>query len=163
MNYHKTVDDIKKILELNHIKYDYLEHAPVRTSEEAAKIRPEKYSIEQGAKAIIVRIKITSSQKKFCMLVVPGSKRFDEIKVKNLLKAKDIRFANEEEVRTITSGIEPGGIPPFGNIFNLEVFVDKSLFEMDRIIFNAGDKRVSVSITTKDYIELVKPNIAEIT
>lgn len=161
MEYHKTSKVIIDLLQNNNFWFETFEHEPVRTSEEAAKIR-HGYSLHQGAKALVIRVKKTEKDKKFAMLVIPGDSRFDKEKVKRLFGAKDIRFATEEEVKKIMEEIEPGGVPPFGNLFGLEVFADKTLFDNPKIIFNAGDRRFSVAVKSKDYCELVKPRVETI-
>lgn len=143
--------------------FDYLTHEAVTTSEEAAKVRPDKYSLEQGTKALIVRIKEPGKNKRFVMLVIPGDKVFNEKVAKNVLNTKDIRFAFEDEVSTITDGVKIGGIPPFGNLFNLEVFLDTSVLNNETIIFNAGDRKVSIAVKTSDYVKIVEPTIVSIT
>jgi prolyl-tRNA editing enzyme YbaK/EbsC (Cys-tRNA(Pro) deacylase) len=97
------------------------------------------------------------------MLVCPGDKRFDNEKVKQIFNAKDVRFATEEEVAEITSGVQPGGVPPFGNLFDLEVVVDPRLLQNEKIVFNAGDRRFSVAMKSSDYVTLVQPKIEIIT
>jgi Ala-tRNA(Pro) deacylase len=159
--YHPVVAQIIELLEKNSCWFETFEHKPVRTSEEAAKIRTG-YSISQGAKALIVRIKITNSDKKFVMLVVPADKRFDPAKVKAMFNAKDVRFATEEEVSDLTSDVQPGGVPPFGNLFNLEFIVDPLLFENEKIVFNAGDRSFSVAMKSEDYKRILEPRIESI-
>lgn len=161
MEYHKTSEIIIDLLKKNNFWFETFEHEPVRTSEEAAKIR-HGYSLHQGAKALIIRVKRSEKDKVFVMLVIPGDKRFDNEKVKRLFEAKDIRFATEEEVKQITSGIEPGGVPPLGNLLGLEVVAERSLFDNQKIIFNAGDKRFSVAMKSKDYKQLANPRIETI-
>ncbi len=161
MEYHKTVEEIKNLLVQNGAWFETFEHESVRTSEDAAKVRTG-YSLSQGAKAMLVRVKKSAGEKLFAMLVVPGDKRFDIDKVKTLFSAKDIRFATEDEVKEITSGILPGGIPPFGNLFGLKVIADPSLFENEKIIFNAGDRSFSIAMKSEDYKKIVGPEITEI-
>ncbi len=161
MTFHKTVKTIKDIIERAGVWHEYFEHEPVRTSEEAAKIRPE-YSLAQGAKALIVRVKESGNKKYFTMFVVPGDSKFNEKSVLSLLNAKDIRFATQDEINVLTDGIEIGGIPPFGNLFDLNVYADKKIFENDKIIFNAGDKRVSIALKSSDYALLVHPQVVQI-
>ncbi|MFH1896276.1 MAG: YbaK/EbsC family protein [bacterium] len=162
MEYHPVVYKIKKLLTENKFWHETFEHAPVRTSEEAAKLRTG-YSINQGAKALIVRVKITKGNKKFAMLVVPGNMRFDISKVKEFFGAKDIRFATEAEVMEITGGVKVGGVPPFGNLFGLEVVADPKLFENEKIVFNAGDRQFSIGMKSQDYRKIVNPKVADIT
>jgi prolyl-tRNA editing enzyme YbaK/EbsC (Cys-tRNA(Pro) deacylase) len=162
MEYHPVVNKIVFLLKENKYWFESFEHEAVRTSEEAAKIRTG-YSLDQGAKAMIVRIKRTESDKIFVMLVVPANLRFDERKVKDFFGAKDIRFASEEEVEKITGGVLPGGVPPFGNLFGLEIIIDPKLLDNEKIIFNAGDRCFSVAMKSEDYVKLVRPQIESIT
>ena len=98
----------------------------------------------------------------FVMLVLPGDKKFSGLKVKKLFGTKDLRFATEEEISKLTDGIQIGGIPPFGNLFEIRVFVEKTLLENEKIIFNAGDRSFSVAMKARDYLEIVRPTIGEI-
>ena len=161
MEYHAVVRKIINILEGGKVWFEVFEHESVRTSEEAAKIRTG-YSLKQGAKTIIIKAKTSSDLSSYFMLVLPGDKKFDSKKVKKALKIKDIRFATEVEVLLITDGVQPGGVPPFGNIFGLQVIVDPTLIQNERIIFNAGDRRCSIAMKTKDYVGMVKPAIESI-
>jgi Ala-tRNA(Pro) deacylase len=161
---HPVADKIESILREGGFWYEKFLHEPVRTSEEAAKVRPE-YVQHQGTKALIVSAKQISADpvcnKRFIMLVVPGDKQFDKKKVKSELGFTDVRFALEDEVAKITEGVLPGGVPPFGNLFGLPVFVDIAVFDNEKIIFNAGDRRVSIGMKSADYRTLVTPTIAD--
>jgi Ala-tRNA(Pro) deacylase len=156
MEYHEVVSRILSLLNTNNCWHETFQHEAVRTSEEAARTRPG-YTLHQGAKAMIVRIK--NPQPKFVMLVLPADLRFDNTKVKSFLGAKDLRFASEEEIAELTGGVQPGAVPPFGNIFGLEVVVDLGLFENEKIVFNAGDRCFSVAMKSEDYKQLVAPQI----
>ena len=160
MSEHEIAQRIIDILTAKKYWHETFEHEPVRTSEDAAKIRPD-YTLKQGAKAIILRVKVPRVGKKFVMLAMPGDQKFDSSKIKLLLKSNDIRFATEEEVEVITDGVKPGGVPPFGNLFNIEVVCDEKLFENEKIIFNAG-RNYSIAMMAEDYKTLVKPLVADI-
>lgn len=161
MEYHPTVEKIKNLLKEHSCWFETFEHEPVRTSEEAAKMRTG-YTLEQGAKTIIARAKEPGTGRKFVMFVMPGNRKFDADKIKSHIGLVDIRFATEQEVSEITSGTLPGGVPPFGNIFNLEVFADKALFDNEKIVFNAGDKSYSIDMKSSDYKKVVDPVVADI-
>lgn len=140
--------------------FESFHHEAVRTSEEAAALRPE-YTIDQGAKALIVRVKNATRGKHFVMLVLPGGARFDSVMVKTNFGFSDIRFATEAEVADITGGVLPGGVPPFGSLFGLSVYLDSALLQHERIIFNAGDRRFSVGMLARDYVALEQPTVAQ--
>lgn len=161
MEYHPIVEKITTLLGGRDVWYETFEHEAVRTSEEAAALRTG-YTIHQGAKALIVRVKHPQQGKHFVMFVVPGSARFSIEKVKALFGFSDIRFATEDEVATITGGVQPGGVPPFGTLFNLPVYADATLLAQEKIVFNAGDRRFSVAMRALDYQTLVAPTVADI-
>ncbi len=179
MDFHTVVQKVRNLLEDRKIPYDYFEHEPVRTSEEASRIRPG-YSLKQGAKALIVKVCLKSpadtatgisdvtksngqgSREYNVMLVVPGDAKFDSKKVKKLLSAKDLRFATEEEVGNLTGGVQVGGVPPFGSLFGLTTYMDPQILQNDKIICNAGDRRVSIAILSSNYVALEKPQVATI-
>jgi len=160
-SYHETVSKIEALLREKGVEYKKFEHEPVRTSEEAAAARPE-YTLSQGAKALIVRVK-KSGEKSYAMIVVPADKKFDSKKAKQELGASDIRFATPEEVSELTGGVQVGGVPPFGNLWNIPVYADGSLFDNEEIIFNAGDRSVSIAIPSSAYQEVVHPEIVSVT
>jgi prolyl-tRNA editing enzyme YbaK/EbsC (Cys-tRNA(Pro) deacylase) len=157
---HPIHQQITDLLRQHDCWFEQLEHEPVRTSEEAAALR-DGYTLQQGAKAIIIRAKIPNEGKKFVMLVMPADQKFDSSKVKQLLHSKDIRFATEDEVEEVTAGIKPGGVPPFGNLFDLEVITGKTLYDNEKIIFNVG-RTSSIGMKSADYKQLVQPKVAEI-
>jgi Ala-tRNA(Pro) deacylase len=149
-------DKLKKYLIEHDVLYKEFHHAPVRTSEEAAALRPN-YTLSQGAKALIIEAKYSNSEKKYCMFVLPADKRINSKKIKKILHCKSISFASEAEVVKITYGILPGGVHPFGNLFNLPVYTDPLLGENEEIIFNAGDRSISVALKYRNFVDLVKP------
>jgi len=147
----QTVKTIKKFLEENHVHYDYKEHEEVRTSEEAARARGEDIKI--GAKAMILK-----ADDKFVMMVLSAAKKINSRRVKEILSAKNLRFATPEEVMQLT-GCLPGGVPPFANIFGLDFLLDKTVAANEFMAFNAGERTKSLKIRTRDYLNLLKPRI----
>lgn len=161
MSYHPVTQKITDMLTENHFAFRTFEHAPVRTSEEAAALRPD-FTMHQGAKALIVRVRGADNVSFFAMLVFPADLKFDSKKVKAAIHAKSVSFATEEEVARLTGGVEIGGVPPFGNLFNLPTYVDELLFSNEEIIFNAGDRSFSVAMKAGDYRYLVQPTVSRL-
>lgn len=159
-NFHPVSGQIITLIKNNGFWFETFEHEPVRTSEEAAKVRPN-YTLEQGAKALILRVKRKDAIE-YVMIVLPGNAKFSNNKVKKLVGTDNITFASVEEVSQLTGGVQVGGVPPFGNLFNLKVLADPAIFSSERIIFNAGDRRFSVGMNSADYKALVQPEIASI-
>lgn len=150
-----VTSEIRKLLDKKKFQYKFMEHEPTPTSEIAAKVRG--VDLKQGAKAMLLR-----SEGKFYMFVLSGVDKIDFKKIKRLLKSKSVSFANPEEVLKVTN-CEVGGVPPFGNLFNVPVYIDKNLLDNKKIDFNAGKQTVSIEMNLNDYIKVVKPKVEEFT
>ena len=48
-------------------------------------------------------------------------------------------------------------MPPFGNLYNMDVYVAESLTENKQIIFNAGSHMELIEMDYIDFENLVKP------
>ncbi|MDR3502492.1 MAG: YbaK/EbsC family protein [Legionella sp.] len=152
---------ITSLLSTNNLWYETFEHAPVKTSEQAALTRPG-YTLRQGAKAMIVKAYRTKTETEFVMLVFPADQKFNSDKVRKELGIKNLRFATEQEVSDLTGGVKIGGVPPFGSLFNLKVYADPSLFENEKIVFNAGDRGFSVAMKSSDYQALINLQVIDL-
>jgi Ala-tRNA(Pro) deacylase len=140
------------LLDSRGVDYAVLRHAPVLTSAEAAQVRGTPLS--SGAKALIC-----SADGRFVLLVLPGDRRLDSKGVRKALALKSLRFATRDEVTALT-GLTPGAIPPFGQLFGLPTWCDVGLSEEPTINFNAGDHAISVSLRTADYLAVEQPGRA---
>jgi prolyl-tRNA editing enzyme YbaK/EbsC (Cys-tRNA(Pro) deacylase) len=128
------------------VAYRVLEHAPARTSAEAAAARGTP--IQAGAKALVVR-----ADARPVHLVLRADRRVDNARLRALLGARRLRFVGLDELATLT-GCVPGGVPPFGNLFGLEVLVDEELTRCEEIAFNAGSRTVSITMRCADFLRL---------
>ena len=50
-------------------------------------------------------------------------------------------------------------MPPFGNLYNMNVFVDESLTKDKEIAFNAGSHRELMRLAYEDFARVVKPKV----
>jgi Ala-tRNA(Pro) deacylase len=53
-------------------------------------------------------------------------------------------------------------MPPFGNLYDMTVYSDRSLAEDDQIAFNAGSHAELIQVSYQDFERLVRPVVAEI-
>lgn len=127
-------------------RFRLLEHAPVFTSAEAARVRGTP--IESGAKALVLLAADAPVQ-----VVLPGRRRVDNAKVRAILGTRTLRFATPEELLALT-GCVPGAVPPFGNLFGLPVLVDAALAVREEIAFNAGSNSASIIMAGADFLRL---------
>jgi len=148
-----VLDKIRDILNKEKMEYEVLEHRPVFTSKEAAEIRGTE--LKQGTKALICK-----TEDGFIQAVVSGAKELDIEKLQKITLYKKIELANPKEVRKAT-GCNIGSVPPFGNLFDLKVYFDKSVVENEIVAFNAGTHTKSIKMKAKDLVRVVNPVIGE--
>ena len=133
------------------VAFEILEHAPVRTSEEAARVRGTP--LEAGAKALVVR-----AGERFVHCVLPAHLKADNARLRELVGTRTLRFATPEELLALT-GCVPGAVPPFGNLFGLPVLVDAALCENERVAFNAGSNAVSITMRSDDLVRVANATV----
>jgi Ala-tRNA(Pro) deacylase len=148
-----VLDRLVQRLETKGIPFKLLRHAPVYTSEEAARVRGT--TLASGAKALICK-----ADDRFIMVVMPADRRMASRRVRRSESIRSLRFASREEVAALTQ-LQPGAIPPFGSLFNLPTWCDYRLAEQATINFNAGDHSVSMSMSYIDYAAEEQPNVGE--
>lgn len=128
---------------------------------------PTAYTAQQVAAAEHVpgrqfaKVAIVIADGKMVMLVLPASHRIDFPKLKAALSAKEVRLATESEFAGLFPDCDTGAMPPFGNLYNVPMYVDKALTADPEIVFNAGSHRETLRIKYADFARLTQPKIIE--
>jgi Ala-tRNA(Pro) deacylase len=52
-------------------------------------------------------------------------------------------------------------MPPFGNLYDMPVFVDQTLTQDEEIAFNAGSHTELIRLSYEDFEKLVNPTVGE--
>ncbi|MFT4260800.1 MAG: YbaK/EbsC family protein [Candidatus Woesearchaeota archaeon] len=148
-----VLEEILSLLNQKKVEYQHLTHDHVHTSEDAAKIRGN--SLSQAAKAIILKTK-AKGEYRFIQVVLQGDKKIDLKTLRKHIGARSINLATPNEVLKITS-CTIGSVPPFGILFDIDVYVDESLFDEEYIFFSAGTHNDSIKLKSNDYLTVVSP------
>jgi Ala-tRNA(Pro) deacylase len=145
---------LKDYLEKNQVRYEVGCHERVYTSQEiaAAMHVPGK----ELAKVVMVK-----ADGRMVMLVLPASYRVDTKKVKKVLKCKRLGISKEKDFEELFPDCEVGAMPPFGNLYHLEVWVDQVLTQDEFIVFQAGSHVETLKIKYSDYARLVNPKVGD--
>jgi Ala-tRNA(Pro) deacylase len=106
---------------------------------------------------MVAKVVMVTADGRMVMLAVPAHERVNLSEVAHLLGASDVRMAEEREFAPFFQDCEVGAMPPFGNLYGLEVCVDRTLAEQPTIYFNAGSHTETISIAYDDYARLVNP------
>jgi len=145
---------LKDYLEKNNVSYEVAYHQMAYTAQEiaAAQHVPGK----EMAKVVMVK-----ADGKIVMLVLPASYRVETKKLKGALGCKKVGIVKEKEFQNLFPDCEVGAMPAFGNLYNLEVWVDKVLAENQSIVFQAGSHVETLRIKYEDYVRLVNPKVGD--
>jgi len=149
------VKKLKEFLDANKIKYVTVTHSPAYTAQQIA--ASAHIPGKELAKTVMVKI-----DGKLAMAVLAASFKIDFDLLEKASGAKKVELATESEFKEMFPGCELGAMPPFGNLYGMDVFVAQSLAEDDEIAFNAGSHTELIKLSYKDFERLVKPRVARI-
>jgi Ala-tRNA(Pro) deacylase len=141
---------LREFLDRNQVKYLVISHSVAYTAQGIAALTHIKG--KELAKTVMVMV-----DGKLAMAVVPASFRVDLHRLKKYLKADTVELASEQEFRDRFPDCETGSMPPFGNLYGMDVFADDTLAEDHEIAFNAGTHRELVRMSYDDFVRLAKP------
>lgn len=145
---------LEKYLREEGVAFETISHPVAYTAQEVA---AEQHTPGRQ----LAKVAMVDADGEMVMLVLPASYRIDFPKLRSALKAKKVRLAKEEEFAGIFTDCEVGAMPPFGNLYELPVYVDSSLSKADEVVFKAGTHTTSFKTKYADYERLAKPRIED--
>lgn len=141
---------LKVFLDENDIKYLTMMHSMAFTATDIA--HSARIRSKQMAKTVIIKI-----NDKLAMAVVPANYKVNLLLLADAMQAGRVELASEPEFTAHFPDCEVGAMPPFGNLYNMDVYVAESLTENEKIVFNAGSHMELIEMDYKDFENLVKP------
>ena len=136
------------------VEYQLYEHEPVYTSEEASRVRGVE--LKSGVKALVLK----SDDGRYLLADLAADRKADIKRLQEVSGMKNLHFATREEVLS-TTRCEPGSVHPFGGLFGLPTYLDRSVLENEYVNFNIGLLTKSVRIKRDDLTRLIGAEVAE--
>lgn len=150
------VSKLMDFLDDNNVKYVTISHSPAYTSHEIA--ASAHIPAKELAKTVIVR-----ADDKLVMAVLPATHRIILLELQKALGASHVQIAREEDFKDVFPGCALGAMPPFGNLYKVEVVVAQRLTEDKEIAFNAGTHTELIKLAYSDFDRVVKPRVLKFT
>ena len=147
---------LKEYLDNNNVDYEVSPHKEVFTAQELAAC----LHIPGKVMTKVVMIKVDG---KDVMTVIPACRRINISKLKEMFKSEEVRIEEEEEFKNIFPECDVGAMPPFGNLYGIDVYVDSSLADDEYIMIQGGNYREVVRLKYEDFARLAKPQVQEFT
>lgn len=145
---------LKDYLEENRVQYEVGYHERVYTSQEIA-------AAMHVPGRELVKVVMVKADGKMVMLVLPANYRVETKKLKRAFQCKKLQISKERDFEELFPDCEVGAMPPFGNFYHLEVWVDQVLTEEEMIVFRAGSHVETLKIKYDDYARLVTPKVGD--
>jgi len=146
---------LEKYLRENDVGFDVREHRYAFTAQQIAS--EDHVPGRRFAKVVMVK-----ADGQLRMLVMPAPERVDRDRAREALGAKEVLIATEGDFGPVFADCDLGAMPPFGNLYGFPVSLDASLAENELMTFQAGTHTTTMTITFKDFIRLVKPQVIEL-
>ena len=147
---------LTNLLNKEHIDYVTIPHASTYTAQETA--ASANISGINFAKTVIVKI-----DGRLAMAVLPAQYKIHLGLLKHETGADQVELASEEDFENLFPECETGAMPPFGNLYGMDVYVEDSLLNDEEIAFNAGSHTELIKISYDDFMKLVQPKILRFT
>ncbi len=146
------VQKIKQFLDEHKVKYTIISHSAAYTAQAIA----ESAHIpgRELAKTVVVDI-----DDKKAMVVQPATSMVNLGRLKKAIGATNVSLAEEKDFQTLFPDCEVGAMPPFGNLYGMDVYVSESLTLDDEIAFNAGSHTELIRLAYSDFASLVEPKV----
>jgi Ala-tRNA(Pro) deacylase len=141
---------VKNYLDSNKIRYVTITHSPAYTAQGIA--HSAHIPGKEVAKTVIVRV-----DRKLSMVVLPANQKVNLDALRKALNAREAELASEEDFKDMFPDCETGAMPPFGNLYDVEVHVAEALARDKEIAFNAGTHTELIRMDYGDFERLVKP------
>ncbi len=110
------------------------------------------------AKTVLVNI-----NGEMAMAVVPADSKIDFQQLREAAGAETVSLAIEDEFDQRFPDCELGAMPPFGNLYDMEVYVARGLINADMISFNAGTHTEVLTMPFWEFERLVEPKMGYFT
>lgn len=146
------VTKLKEYLDSHNIRYITVKHSTSYTAQQIA--ASAHISGKELAKTVMIKL-----DGKMVMAILPASYKVDFDLLKEAVGAKHVELAREHEFKDLFPGCTIGAMPPFGNLYGLDVYVAETLAEDEEIAFNAGSHSELIKMAYKDFERLVKPKV----
>jgi Ala-tRNA(Pro) deacylase len=111
---------------------------------------------------LMAKVVMAVADSALIMLVLPANHRADLTRVRAALGASAVWLADESDFASRFADCAIGAMPPFGNLYDLPVYVDLTLTKDPAFVFQAGTHSDTMQIRYADFARLVKPTVVDI-
>jgi Ala-tRNA(Pro) deacylase len=148
-------EELESYLHQNQVAFQVQHHAVAYTAQEVA-------ASQHISGRTVAKVVMAFEDERLVMLVLSADRRVDLRRTADALGAREVRVAREQDLENTFPGSDLGAMPPFGNLYDLPVYVDRTLAEDETIVCRAGTHTDTISLRYVDFRRLVQPVVADL-
>jgi len=141
---------IRDYLDSQNVPYETLHHSQAFTAQEVA------HSLHVSGKKCVKAVAARGDNKPV-LVVMPASHRLNFQELKSALKAHQLEMLVESELVGLFPDCDLGAVPPLGNLYGIEVWVDRAVASAERVLFCAGTHEDCIRMRYSDFAKLTRP------
>ncbi len=142
---------LDEFLKDRRIAFEHLHHRPTFTANRTAQLL--HVPGREVAKTVLLR-----TGPRYFLAVLPATHKVDLERIAQDLSAERVDVATEEEMDRLFPDCEPGAIPPFGSLYQLQTWVDDSLTADEHIVFDAQSHEDAIRMRYHDFESVEHPH-----
>ena len=142
-----------EFLNQNHVPYEIVHHPVAFTAQELAAIEGVKG--HEHAKVVMAK-----AGAQLLMLVLPADHRVNWERLGELI-GQSPGLAAETDFAALFPDCEIGTMPPFGQLYGVEMWVDCRFMLSPRFVFEAGTHSDAIKMAYADFARLAQPPVAD--
>lgn len=147
---------LEQFLKAHNVRFNTVAHDHAITTLDAA--RRAHLPSHDVAKTVVVKL-----DGRLAMAVIPANEWISLEALRQAAGARSASLAGEHEFRDRFPECEVGAMPPFGNLYGMDVYAADTLSHEHDIAFHAGNHDEMVRMGWSDYERLVHPRIMSMT
>jgi Ala-tRNA(Pro) deacylase len=147
-------DRLENYLRENQVRFEEQHHPRAVSAQEVA-------ASEHVPGRMLAKTVMVLADGQMVMLALPAPYQVDLEKAAAALGVDEARLAQEEEFEDSFPDCEVGAMPPFGNLYGVPVYVEKTLAEDETMVFRSGTHTETMSVSYSDFERLVEPTVAQ--
>ena len=144
------IEQLKDYLDDHKVHYVSVEHSIAYTAKEIAERL--KINGDQMAKTVMVTLDGCLS-----MVVLPSTCRIRWDRFMDAMGTELVALATEDEFMDRFPFCEVGAMPPFGELYDVPVYMYEGFDESGDIAFRAGNHHEVIKMKLYDYLDIAHP------
>jgi len=143
---------IRDFLDSQGVQYETIHHSQAFTGQEIA------HSLHVTGKKCVKAVAVAGGDRTV-LAVIPAPRRLNVGGLKTAMQVDQLEMLQESELTGLFPDCEPGAVPPLGNLYGVDVWVDRAVADTEEILFCAGTHEDCIRMRYSDFAKLAFPRL----